>query len=134
MPSSALKKRRPPRSPRTDTLFPYTTLCRSYTITGDDVEALKKSPQIEGFRAKDVEGLLLTDPVDEFWVSAVGAAKGKPFKSVTRGGGDLAKIKGGDEKPADAAPEGMDDLIALFRDALKEIGRASCRERVCQYV
>ncbi|HET8729356.1 MAG TPA: molecular chaperone HtpG [Alphaproteobacteria bacterium] len=93
-----------------------------FMITGDDAEALKKSPQLEGFRAKGVEVLLLTDPVDEFWVSAVGTAKGKPFKSVTRGGADLAKVKGEEkpEKPEESAPEGMDELIALFRDALKD--------------
>ena len=44
-----------------------------YTITGDNLELLKKSPQIEGFRARGVEVLLLTDPIDEFWVSTVGA-------------------------------------------------------------
>src|SRR6185437_14036119 len=37
-----------------------------YTITGDNLELLKKSPQIEGFRARGVEVLLLTDPIDEF--------------------------------------------------------------------
>ena len=43
-----------------------------YTITGDDLELLRKSPQLEGFRAKGVEVLLLTDPIDEFWMPAVG--------------------------------------------------------------
>ncbi len=97
-----------------------------FTISGDDIEALKKSPQLEGFRAKGVEVLLLTDPVDEFWVPAVGAFQGKPFKSVTRGGADLGKITGGAEKPADAAPEGeLSDLLALLKltlaDAVKDV-------------
>ena len=43
------------------------------------------SPQIEGFKARGVEVLLLTDPVDEFWIPAVGKYKEKTFKSVTRG-------------------------------------------------
>src|SRR5947207_6750112 len=60
-----------------------------YTITGDNLKLLKKSPQIEGFRARGVEVLLLTDPIDEFWVSTVGTYKEKPFKSATRGGTDL---------------------------------------------
>src|SRR5262249_24690884 len=42
-----------------------------YTITGDNLELLKKSPQLEGFRARGVEVLLLTDPIDEFWVTTV---------------------------------------------------------------
>jgi len=91
-----------------------------FVITGDDVESLSRSPQLEGFRAKGVEVLLLTDPVDEFWVTAVGKFKDKPFKSVTRGGADLGRIKGGEERKDEPAPEGMDELIALFKDALKD--------------
>ncbi|WP_207455868.1 molecular chaperone HtpG [Azospirillum sp. SYSU D00513] len=102
-----------------------------FTISGDDIDSLMKSPQLEGFRAKGVEVLLLTDPVDEFWVPSVGQYEGKPFKSVTRGGADLGKIKGGEEKPADKAPEGeLTDLLALLKltlaDAVKDV-RASER-------
>ena len=64
-----------------------------YYINGEELEALAKSPQLEGFRAKGLEVLLLTDPVDGFWLSAVETFRDKPFKSVTRGGADLAKIK-----------------------------------------
>ncbi|MGH7249277.1 MAG: molecular chaperone HtpG, partial [Pseudomonadota bacterium] len=62
-----------------------------YTIAGDNLALLKKSPQLEGFRARGVEVLLLTDPVDEFWASALGKYKDWGLKSVTRGGADLAK-------------------------------------------
>ncbi|HYH19310.1 MAG TPA: molecular chaperone HtpG [Azospirillum sp.] len=98
-----------------------------FTIAGDDVDSLLKSPQLEGFRAKGVEVLLLTDPVDEFWVQAVGQYKDKPFKSVTRGGADLGKIQGGEDKPeADKVPEGdLASLIALFKltlgDTVKDV-------------
>ncbi|MCW2244720.1 molecular chaperone HtpG [Azospirillum fermentarium] len=93
-----------------------------YTIAGDDVDSLMKSPQLEGFRAKGIEVLLLTDPVDEFWVPSVGSYQDKPFKSVTRGGADLGKIKGGEDKPeADKAPEGdLSSLIALVKLTLGE--------------
>src|SRR5204863_1916094 len=64
-----------------------------YTITGDNLDLLRKSPQLEGFRARGVEVLLLTDPIDEFWVPSIGTYKDRPFKSVTRGGADLAKIE-----------------------------------------
>ena len=63
-----------------------------YYITGESVEAAAKSPQLEGFAARGVEVLLLADPVDEFWIPAVGAYDAKPFKSATRGGADLEKI------------------------------------------
>lgn len=91
-----------------------------YYIGGDDAAALAKSPQIEGFRARGVEVLLLSDPIDEFWVAAVGEHEGKPFRSVTRAGTDLAKLKvtesasaEGDAPAADIAP-----LIVQFRLAL----------------
>ena len=69
-----------------------------YTITGDNLDLLKKSPQLEGFRARGVEVLLLTDPIDEFWVPSVGTYKEKPFKSATRGGVDLDKIAAPEDK------------------------------------
>jgi molecular chaperone HtpG len=98
-----------------------------YTITGDNLDIVKRSPQLEGFRARGVEVLLLTDPIDEFWVPAIGAFKEKPFKSATRGGVDLVKIA-----PAEAEPQNVPDppaklasLIAIFKlalgDAVKDV-------------
>jgi len=98
-----------------------------YTIAGDDLEALKRSPQLEGFRAKGVEVLLLTDPVDEFWTSTVQEFDGKPLKSATRAGADLSGIKGEDAKDGqDAVPEGaVGSLIAAVKlalgDAVKDV-------------
>jgi molecular chaperone HtpG len=107
-----------------------------YTITGDNLEQLKRSPQLEGFRAKGVEVLLLTDPVDEFWLPALGQYKDQPFKSVTRGGADLAKIAAdGEDKEKTKDPEekpsgNIAKLIAIFKlalgDAVKDV-RASDR-------
>jgi molecular chaperone HtpG len=101
-----------------------------YYITGDSQEVAARSPQLEAFRAKGVEVLFLTDPVDEFWVPTVGVYQEKPFKSVTQGGVDLGAVAdaaGDDAAPAeDAAPEGeMDTLIALFKltlgDEVKDV-------------
>jgi molecular chaperone HtpG len=67
--------------------------------------------------------LLLTDPIDEFWVSAIGAFKEKPFKSATRGGLDLDKIEpAADAKDADKPepPPKLASLIAIFKLALGE--------------
>ncbi len=107
-----------------------------FTITGDDPEALAKSPQLEGFAAKGIEVLLLSDPVDDFWLSTVPDYDGKPFKSVTRGGVDLEKIgeegekKEGGEEKQDAADPAIDSLIAFvkltLKDAVKDV-RASKR-------
>ena len=93
-----------------------------YTIHGDSLDVIKKSPQLEGFRARGIEVLLLTDPIDEFWVPSIGRYKEKPFKSATRGGVDLDKI------PLSEAPEAtgteppakLGSLIAIFKLALGE--------------
>src|SRR5271170_3530136 len=89
-----------------------------YTITGDTLDLLQKSPQLEGFRARGVEVLLLTDPIDEFWVSAIGTFKEKPFKSTTRGGADLDKIAAPEDKLEETKPEPpakLGSLIAIFK-------------------
>ena len=94
-----------------------------FYITGDEAEAMKKSPQLEGFLARGVEVLLLTDPIDEFWIPAIGKFQEKPFKSVTRGGADLEKIAKPDGKADEspAATPGIDSLVALFRLTLKDV-------------
>jgi len=104
-----------------------------YTITGDNLDLVRKSPQLEGFRARGVEVLLMTDPIDEFWVSAIGTFKGKPFKSTTRGGADLDKISPSEDKPEEQKPEPpakLNSLIAIFKlalgDAVKDV-RSSAR-------
>ncbi len=103
-----------------------------YYISAESVDAAAKSPQIEGFAARGIEVLLLADPVDEFWIPAVGAYDSKPLKSVTRGGSDLDKIPLSDEKKKEAAAEGAntDALVALLKltlgEAVKDV-RASSR-------
>jgi len=100
-----------------------------YYISGDAADSLRRSPQLEGFRAKGVEVLLLTDPVDDFWLSVVPAYDDKPFKSVTRGAADLDAIEAarpGDEDQAGEARETpgeageLDSLIAFVKLTLKD--------------
>ena len=99
-----------------------------YTITGDSLDLLAKSPQLEGYRAKGIEVLLLTDAIDEFWMPAVGSVKDHPLKSVTRGAADLGKIEGETKEAAatPAAPEAsLASLVALLKlslgDAVKDV-------------
>ena len=98
-----------------------------FYITGDDIEALRRSPQLEGFKARGVEVLLLTDPVDEFWIPSVAEYKEKKFKSVTRGGADLSKIKAesepekkDEEKPAE---NDLGSLVAALKLTLADSGK-----------
>ncbi len=96
-----------------------------FTISGDELAALRSSPQLEACRAKGVEVLLLTDPIDDFWLPTVQNYKGKPFRSLTRGSVDLSKIEGeaGDgeaKKETAEAVEGaeLDRLIAVIKARL----------------
>jgi molecular chaperone HtpG len=98
-----------------------------YYITGEDAHQVAQSPQLEGFKAKGIEVLLLTDPVDEFWVPSVGEFDGKPLKSATRGNVDLSAVKDADAKADDEKAEDKKDdapdlspLIARFKLALGE--------------
>ena len=111
-----------------------------YYMTGDSVEAMQASAHLEGFKSKGVEVLLMTDPVDDFWIPSVGEYEGKEFKSATRAGADLDKIgKDGkkDKKKDDAkdtdkskAAGEIEPLLAQFKvalgDAVKDV-RASER-------
>jgi molecular chaperone HtpG len=99
-----------------------------YYITGEELDALRRSPQLEGFAARGVEVLLLTDPVDEFWIPAVGNFEEKPLKSATRAGADLSDIPlsddsedksdDNDEDKPDAGR--LDSLVAMFKLALAD--------------
>jgi len=76
-----------------------------YYLAGDDLGRLQSSPQLEGFRARGIEVLLLPDPVDTFWVMPGVGFEGKPFKSVTQGAADLALIP-----RLDAGADAADDI------------------------
>jgi len=94
-----------------------------FYISGDDLDALKKSPQLEGFKAKGVEVLFMTDPIDEFWIPAVGEYEEKKIQSITKGGADLSKIKKDGESEEDKAEDtadkdGVDRLCAAFKVVL----------------
>ncbi|WP_046862876.1 molecular chaperone HtpG [Microvirga massiliensis] len=93
-----------------------------YYVTGPDLARLEASPQLEGFRARGVEVLLLPDPVDSFWVTAGLDYEGKPFKSVTQGAADLALIPLIEPTSAGetTTPEAVTRLIASIKATLDE--------------
>ncbi len=98
-----------------------------FYITGDDAEAVRRSPHLEGFKAKGVEVLLLSDPVDEFWIPAVATYQDKAIKSATRGDLDLSGVAAKDAEPGEeteSEPEaptpGAEALIAFLKLALKD--------------
>lgn len=97
-----------------------------YVLTGDSIEALQRSPQLEGFKAKGVEVLLLADPIDDFWVPSIGEYQGYTLKPVTQGAAELDSIQSGeddeqqergeDEKTSDAR---IGTLVAYLKTALE---------------
>jgi molecular chaperone HtpG len=94
-----------------------------FYITGDDLDALRKSPQIEGFAARGIEVLLLTDPVDDFWIASGFEYEDHAFKSITRGDTEFDEIKAPDDKTdeAEAGDEGaLSTLIAHLKLTLGE--------------
>jgi molecular chaperone HtpG len=102
-----------------------------YYLAGDDIERLRSSPHLEGFRARGIEVLLLPDPVDSFWVMPGVSFDGKPFKSVTQGAADLALIPLTDSKEA-AKPE-LEDSVKKFLAFLKNtLGEAVAEVRASE--
>ena len=96
-----------------------------YTISGEQLDALRSSPQLEACRAKGVEVLLLADAIDDFWLPAVPEYQGKRFRSLTRGEVDLSKIEAGEGEAETTAAAGaavagaeLDRLIAVFKGRL----------------
>jgi molecular chaperone HtpG len=91
-----------------------------YYALGEDAAAIRSSPQLEGFARRGVEVLILSDPVDAFWVRTALGYDGKPFQSVTQGAADLDKIpvvEGAES--AEAAPESaVATLAARFKQTL----------------
>ncbi len=107
-----------------------------YYLTGDDAKRLASSPQLEGFRARGVEVLLLADPVDSFWISTAAGYDGKPFKSISQGAADIKSIPlmEGKSAPAEATAE-VATLIAHFKQVLEgEIADARASDRLTESV
>nr|WP_295079511.1 molecular chaperone HtpG [uncultured Roseateles sp.] len=91
-----------------------------YYITADSLSAAKNSPQLEIFRKKGIEVLLLTDRVDEWMLSHLYEFEGKPLQSVAKGAIDLGKLQDEDEKKkAEEAAETFKPLLDRLKEALK---------------
>jgi molecular chaperone HtpG len=92
-----------------------------YVITADSLAAAKSSPQIEVFRKKGIEVLLLTDRVDEWLLSHLYEFDGHPLQSVAKGAVDLGKLQDEDEKKqAEQAAEAFKPVLDRLKEALKD--------------
>ena len=92
-----------------------------YYITADTLAAAKNSPQLEVFRKKGIEVLLMTDRVDEWALSFLHEFDGTPLQSVAKGAVDLGKLQDEEEKKAaEASAEAFKPVLERLKEALKD--------------
>jgi molecular chaperone HtpG len=92
-----------------------------YYITADNAAAAKNSPQLEVFKKKGIEVLLMTDRVDEWALNYVNEFDGTPLQSVAKGAVDLGKLQDeAEKKAAEEAAETFKPLLAKLKEALKD--------------
>ena len=98
-----------------------------YYITGDDAKTLACNPLLEAFREKNIEVLLLTDPIDEFWTQTLLSYKGHDLKHISQ-----ADIKLDIERTTPKADEkGLKDLCEKMGEWFKEeVGKVEVTEKL----
>ena len=89
-----------------------------YYLAAESPTKAKTSPQLEGFNARGIEVLLLTDPVDSFWIRMAVGYDGKPFKSATQGSAELDSIPLKDASARDEDSAAIGTLIAAIKQTL----------------
>jgi len=98
-----------------------------YYITGDDVPTLRNNPQLEAFREKSIEVLLLVDPIDEFWTQVLTSYKTFAVKHISSADMDL-KIERKDKKADEGSLKKLTDFMAdLFKN---EVGKVEISEKL----
>ncbi len=92
-----------------------------YYVTADTLAAAKSSPQLEIFRKKGIEVLLLTDRVDEWMLSHVYEFEGKPLQSVAKGSVDLGALQNeAEKKQAEEVATAFKPVLDRLKEALKD--------------
>ncbi len=98
-----------------------------YYITGDDVGILRNNPQLEAFKQKGIEVLLMNDPIDEFWPQVLPNYKGFSIKHVSQADADMTWKR--DEKKADEGS--LSKLSEFIAELLKEeVGKVEVTEKL----
>ena len=91
-----------------------------YYLAADTLKQAKSSPHLEGFKAKSIDVLLMTDPIDAFWMSQMGTYKEKSFLSISRDKYDLAGLSD-EQKEDEADNEAKNKLTILIKDCLGDL-------------
>ena len=91
-----------------------------YYLAADTLKQAKSSPHLEGFKSKGIDVLLMTDPIDAFWMSQMGTYKEKSFLSISRDKYDLAALS--EEQAEDKADdEAKNTITTLIKDCLGDL-------------
>ena len=98
-----------------------------YYITGDDVRVLRNNPQLEAFKEKGIEVLLLTDPIDEFWPQTLPNYKGFAVKHAAQAQADMS-FERKEAKADEGSLKKLTDMMsAQFKD---EVGKVTTTEKL----
>ena len=89
-----------------------------YYLSAENADLALASPHLESFRAKGIDVLLLTDPIDDFWLANTPEYDGRTFQSITRGEVDISNV--GETKPDDETAETVlsDSFVAKMKHVL----------------
>ena len=98
-----------------------------YYITGDDINVLRNNPQLEAFKQKGIEVLLMNEPIDEFWPQVLPNYKGFAVKHISQADADMSWKR--EEKKADEGS--LTRLCAFMQELLKaEVGKVQPTEKL----
>ena len=101
-----------------------------YYLVGDSAERLKSNPKLEAARARGIEVLLLSDPVDAFWTMMPSDFEGKPLKSLSKGEVDFNLVPPlEDEKKDEAKPDAAGESRRSGRARRREVRARRTRQR-----
>jgi molecular chaperone HtpG len=89
-----------------------------YYVTGNSLELISSSPQLEAAKARGVEVLLMADPVDHFWTSMGQKFDDKPLKSLTHGEADLSAIPAQGETKSEPKADDIAPIVSALKEAL----------------
>ena len=91
-----------------------------FYFTGDTLAQAKSSPHLEGFQSKDIDVLLMVDPIDAFWISQMTNFQEKSFVSISRDKYDIEKVGKKKGKTKKNEPKNSDVCIALIKECLED--------------
>mgnify|MGYP005748014087 FL=1 len=91
-----------------------------YYLTADTLKQALSSPHLEGFKSKDIDVLLMTDPIDAFWMSQMAQFNDKKFISISRDTYDLSEI-GSKETKAPKKSKAAKGTIELIKSHIEDL-------------